>query len=412
MGIQRNAIINRVFVCNDARRLHRPCGMDVDVSFTSNEGNIEMIYNEYGQTGVNVSAIGFGGMRFKDQEDVEDCVSVINAAYDAGINYFDTAAGYGKSEELFGEAFKEMKKTRAEKPFYVSTKTMKTTPEEVRRELETSLERMGLDYVDFYHFWCIMSLDSYRERQANGVLKEFEKFKEEGLVKHICVSSHMTGADVGVMMNEYPFEGVLLGYSAMNFAYRDAGVQAAADLNKGVVVMNPLAGGVIPNNPEKFDFVRTQEDETVVEGALRFLLNDSRITISLVGFSTVDQVDEAVRAVDGFEPFTAEDTSRIRDGLSRSFNELCTGCQYCSVCPEGIPVHKYLDAYNYFMLEGKEQAVLDRLNWHWGIQPGNHHLASCTKCGACEVACTQKLSIIDRLDEISGMIDRDGHATG
>ena len=177
-----------------------------------------MIYHIYGKTGIKVSAIGFGGMRFANQDDVDGCAGLVKAAYDKGISYFDTAPGYGKSEDLFGVAIKEMSKTRGNRPFYIATKTMRTEPAEVRRELESSLKRMNLDYVDFYHVWCILSHEAYLERKTNGVLKEFERLKQDGLIKHICVSTHMTGSDIGKMLADYPFEGTLLGYSAMNFA--------------------------------------------------------------------------------------------------------------------------------------------------------------------------------------------------
>ena len=150
-----------------------------------------MIYNEYGKTGLKVSAISMGGMRFENPDDTDACASLIQAAHDSGINYFYTAPGYGKSEDLYGAAFKEMLKTRRKKPFYVATKTFAGTPSDVRRDLENSLKRMGLDYVDFYHVWCIISLEGYRERARNGVIAEFEKLKAEGLIRHICVSSHM-----------------------------------------------------------------------------------------------------------------------------------------------------------------------------------------------------------------------------
>lgn len=174
-----------------------------------------MIYREYGTTAVKVSAIGFGGMRFKNQKDIDGCASLIKAAYDAGITYFDTAPGYEDSEDLFGVALKEMKKTRDQKPFYVSTKTFGDKPGSVRKDLENSLKRMGLDYIDFYHVWCIITPDVYQRRKANGVLIEFERLKTEGLIKHICVSTHMTGIEIGEMLQDYPFDGVLLGYSAM-----------------------------------------------------------------------------------------------------------------------------------------------------------------------------------------------------
>lgn len=365
-----------------------------------------MIYNEYGSTGVKVSAVGFGGMRFPDHDNWDKGAAAVKHAYDSGINYFDTAPGYGKSEDIYGVAFKEMRKTRAEKPFYVSTKTMKDTPSTAREQLETSLQRMGLEYVDFYHVWCILTLDEFRRRRKNGVLDEFEKMKEEGLIKHICVSSHMTGSDIGVMLKEYPFDGVLLGYSVMNFAYRDEGIQTAGDLGRGVVVMNPLGGGMIPQNPERFSFVRTRANQSVVEGALHFLFNNPRISVSLVGLSDEGQVDDAVRATDNFSPIPSEKIKEIRSSLSESFNELCTGCQYCEKCPQGIPVSQMMDAYNQYMLSGDVMRMINRLRWHWGVSLEDAYVDRCVECGICEQACTQKLPIIARLKEIRSEVGK------
>jgi uncharacterized protein len=365
-----------------------------------------MIYRSYGSTGINVSAIGFGGMRFRDQNDVDGCAGLVKAAYDKDINYFDTAIGYGKSEELFGAAFKEMQKTRAAKPFYVATKTMAGDPKGVRSEVETSLKRMDLDHIDFYHVWCVMSLNAFGDRKANGVLKEFERLKSEGLVKHICVSTHMSGEDIGTVLADYPFEGVLLGYSAMNFAYRDAGLDAAARLKRGVVVMNPLGGGVIPQHPERFSFVRTRDDETVVEGALRFLLNDTRVTVALVGLSDEKQLAEAVSAATGFKPVAAEKVDHIRASLKQAYNELCTGCGYCDECPQEVPVPRMMDAYNHYLLSGKPADMINRLAWHWWTKPGDPVFDACVECGRCEKLCTQKLPIMQRLKEIKAEAEK------
>ena len=77
-----------------------------------------MIYRNYPSAGIEVSAIGFGGMRFKNEKQIHPNAEIVKYAYDKGINYFDTAPGYcyGKSEEIFGAAFGEMKKTRSQKP--------------------------------------------------------------------------------------------------------------------------------------------------------------------------------------------------------------------------------------------------------------------------------------------------------
>lgn len=365
-----------------------------------------MIYNTYGSTGIEVSAIGFGGMRFGEQDNIDTCSSLVKAAYDEGMNYFDTAPTYDNSEEVFGIAFKEMNKTRAHKPFYVSTKSMKAEPDEIRKDLETSLARMNLDYIDFYHFWYVLSLDAYYDRKAKGALTEFERLKDEGLIKHICVSTHLTGSDIGKMLADYPFEGVLLGYSAMNFACRDAGLETAAKLGLGVAVMNPLGGGVIPQNPDRFAFVKTRTGESVVDGALRFLLNDPRITVALVGLSSRQQLAEAVAAVEGYQPIPSATIHKIRDSLKQAFNELCTACRYCDDCPQNIPVPKMMDAYNHYVLANKPIDMINRLRWHWGIDLEDNFLDKCTECGLCEDACTQKLPICQRLKVIHAEVEK------
>ena len=330
---------------------------------------------------------------------------MVKAAYDAGINYFDTAPGYGESENLFGRAFKEMKKTRGEKPFYVSTKSMKADPASIRKDLETSLTRMGLDYVDFFHMWCVLSFDAYEKRKAAGVLAEIERLKEEGLIRHICLSTHVTGADIARMLDDYSFESVLFGYSAMNFAYRELGMEAASRLGRGVVVMNPLGGGIIPRHPERFEFVRTGDDETVVQGALRFLLNDPRITVVLVGFGKMEHLVEALAAADGFRPISSATVGTIRDNLNESYNRMCTGCAYCDDCSQGVPIPKLMDAYNHYILSGDTKVMLNRLAWHWGIGTDAECLRACTECGLCEQVCTQKLPIMESLKTIAAVAD-------
>ena len=355
-----------------------------------------MIYRKYSSIDTRVSAIGFGGMRFRDEDDIDTCAWLVKAAYDKGINYFDTAPGYERSEEIFGVAIQEMKKTRDAKPFYISTKTMKTDAGEIREQLETSLKRMNLDYIDFYHLWCVFSLDDYCERKSKAVMKEFERLKDEGLIKHICISTHASGPDIIKILSDYPFEGILLGYSVMNFAYRQEGLDAASKLNRAVVVMNPLGGGLMPNNPERFSFVRSCPEETVVEAALRFLINEPRITIILVGFSDIRQLNEAISAVDGYKPIPAKTINKIRSSLQKSFNELCTSCRYCDKCPQGINVPRMMDVYNHYVLSDRPQDFINRLRYHWGIKLEDDCLQKCTGCRLCESACTQKLPICDR----------------
>lgn len=358
-----------------------------------------MLYKEYGQTGKKVSILGFGGMRFESIDDRETCASLLVEAARAGVNYFDTAPAYFgiKSEEAFGLGFKELK--RLGLPFYCATKTGKSVEKEIREEIEQQLKRLGLDAIDFYHIWCVTSLENWEQRKKNGVLKTFQKLKEEGLIRHICVSTHLLGDDTDELLQEGIVEGVLLGYSAYNFSFRQAALRAIARRNLGCVVMNPLGGGVIPKNPELFDFIRTRKDESVVEAALRFLFAHEEITTALLGVGNRQHLHDALKAVEGYREIPALEIERIKGGISEAFQDLCTGCQYCESCPEGIPVSKFMGAYNMKQLYGKDQGVLDMLKWHWNLPA--EEAEKCIGCGQCEDLCTQHLSIVKRLEEIA-----------
>jgi len=358
-----------------------------------------MIYRDYGTTGKKVSMLGFGGMRFKDINNQDECVEMMLEAARGGVNYFDTAAGYfsSKSESVFGEAFTEFK--RQDIQFYCATKTFKSDENSVRKEIENQLKRLKIDVIDFYHVWCVTTPENWASRKKKGVIEAFRKLKEEGLIRHICVSSHLIGNQIQDLLKEGVFEGVLFGYSAYNFHMRQETLQAVSEHSLGCAVMNPLGGGIIPENPEIFDFLKVKSNETVVEAALHFVFSHLEINTTLVGFGSIDEVRQALKAVSGYHEISAGERERIKSCLSDAFQDLCTGCRYCDNCPEGIPIPKLMDAYNYKKFYGNDQAILDRLRWLWGVS--NLGAEKCTECGRCEELCTQHLPIIERLKEIA-----------
>jgi len=359
-----------------------------------------MLYREYGKTGKKVSLLGFGGMRFSNISDHEECVRSMVTAAEGGVNYFDTAPGYfeTKSETVFGKGFAELRRRKL--PFYSATKTFATTESAIRREIEAQLKRLGLPAVDFYHIWCIKGHAEWQERKKDGILSTFRKMKEEGLIRHICVSSHMIKDEIKELLMEGVFEGVLFGYSAYNFQTRQAAFDAIREKKLGAVVMNPLGGGIIPQHPERFAFLK-RPGETAVTAALRFLWDHSDISVTLVGFGTPEHVEEALAAMEGYKPRTQAELEAVKGKAPDSLEGICTGCHYCDDCPQGIPIPKFMDAYNQkiFNKSGKGDPIGDRLRWHWGLDRGA--AGKCTACGLCEKACTQHINIIERLKEIA-----------
>ena len=359
-----------------------------------------MLYNDYGQTDKKVSAIGFGGMRLPNPGNPEEGIALLHAARRAGISYFDTAPFYcdDQSEEIFGRALGSMPKSPL--PLYTSSKCSQANGAEFRRSLETSLSRLQIDQITFFHIWCVMSPEDWQARIQGGALAAALKAKEEGLIGHVCVSTHMNGAQIGEMLVAHPeIEGVTLGYCAINFPYRQKGVEAARRLQKGVVAMNPLGGGLIPQHADTFDFIRAPGDPDVVTAALRFLVSDPGITTALVGFSSEEQVAAAVRAVDHFTPHPAAHLDQIRASIEKDFNEMCTGCGYCLPCPKGIPIPQFMDLHNHLQHKASDQDIGFRFKYHWSLTP--EQAGECIECGQCESRCTQHLPIIERLKTLA-----------
>jgi predicted aldo/keto reductase-like oxidoreductase len=360
-----------------------------------------MIYRDYGTTGKKVSLLGFGGMRFGHIDNRDECVQMMVRAAEGGITYFDTAPGYfdGKSESVFGEGFAELRRRKL--PYYTSTKTFKTTEATIRTEIEAQLKRMNVPSIDFYHIWCITRLDNWQERKNDGVLQAFRKLKEEGLINHICVSSHLIQDQIVELLMEGVFDGVLFGYSAYNFKTREKAFDAIRARHLGAVVMNPLGGGIIPQHPELFRFLCRDPSENTVHAALHFLWDHADLSTTLVGFGSEAEVADALAAVDDYKPRTVAELAEVKARASLSMEGICTGCAYCDECPQGIPIPKYMDAYNQKMLSATkaDKEIYNRLNWHWHIPAKD--AAQCLACGQCETACTQHINIIERLKYIA-----------
>jgi len=358
-----------------------------------------MIYRDYGQTGEKVSLLGFGGMRFKNIDNHDECVQLMVAAAKGGINYFDTAPGYfeTKSETVFGKAFAELRNQGL--PYFSATKTFESTESGIRREIEAQLKRLDIPSIDFYHIWCITSLNNWENRKKDGILKTFTKLKEEGLIKHICISSHLIKNEIKELLMEGVFEGVLFGYSAYNFLTRQEAFDAVRAKKIGAVVMNPLGGGVIPEHPELFKHIQ-REGENTVAAALRILWDHPEISVTLVGFDTMEHLNEALQAAEGYKPRTPAELEEAKSKTTASFEGICTGCAYCDNCPQGIPIPRYMDAYNQKLLSNTKDPIGDRLKWHWSLERSG--AGKCTSCGQCEEACTQHIDIINRLKEIAG----------
>jgi predicted aldo/keto reductase-like oxidoreductase len=363
----------------------------------------------YGQTNKEVTILGFGGLRFDLNKRDEELSYLVEYAYDKGINYFDTAPGYcdERSETILGIAFRRMLKNN-KKDFFVSTKgrpTVFDTEEKAIAGVKASLEKLGVKKIDFYHVWCLRSMDHYQlAMKKGGQYAGLLKCQEEGLIDHIVFSSHQPGNQVKEVLDQGAFSGVTMGLNILNYNYRRESVLYAKERGYGVVAMNPLSGGAIPQNEDKLAFLG-KEGESATRLALRFNLSCPEIDVTLVGFSNEREIDEACEIAEAVSTYDDAQYSDIQAQLGNRMAYICTSCGYCRVCPVGINIPGYMLFYNEKeMFNRSDQEMVDMI---YGLEYWNYtqnelvRADACIGCKKCEAECTQHLPIVQRLKEIA-----------
>ncbi len=365
-----------------------------------------MIYKEYGTSGLKVSAVGFGGMRFDMTQDEGKHVDLICYAFERGINYLDTAPGYcdDKSEIFFGNALKKLPREKV----VVSTKLMpgmiKTKAEALDR-IKRSLDRLQSDYIDIFHAWNFRNMEQYDDCiRPDGLYEAMLEARENGWIKHLAFSTHLTGDKASEVAGSGRFEGVLLGLNILNFPYRLPALLTARKRGMGTVAMNTLYGGLIAKYPDKFAFI-AQKGESPVMAALRFNIGLELLDVTLNGFTTFEHINMACEAADSAGKITVDDLEEYQKLIGQGMEGFCTGCGYCKACPQKINVPVLMQFYNHKLLENpsdEEMVEVVKSNRIWGILPESKiPAAACINCRYCEKSCTQHLPITERLREIA-----------
>lgn len=367
-----------------------------------------MLYRNYGTTGKKVPLIGMGTVRFSpDPTDLSKNVDLVLDALELGVNYFDTAPTYasGTSEKILGTAFQE----HSAKDFMISSKSMLSmdpTSDDVLYRIDSSLRTLHVDKIDFFHMWSVLTLDQYERIIAPGGPYEGAlRAKEQGLIEHICVSVHCSGAELERIISDGLFDGVTLGFNALNYRHRLDGLRLAGSKGMGVAIMNPLAGGLIPRNPAHFQNLR-QAGGTVVDGAIQFIASHPEVSTILIGVNSKRDIVEAVKAIEAAPIRDEKQWEEIADRLPVPDEALCTMCDYCRGCPANIQVSRLMGAYNEYLLSNQNEAHFHEWRKMFcGLYP--FETVSCIKCGRCESKCTQHLPIIQRIQIINGICEKE-----
>ena len=375
-----------------------------------------MNYRDFGKTGEKISALGFGCMRFPeykkdeasfvDQDKVDEMIA---CAYENGVNYFDTAPYYcnSNSEAALGHAVKDFRDK-----ILISTKCPVDAgmgPDGYRRHLERSLERLGTDYIDFYHFWGINRNCYDNQILKEGLMEAAAKAKEEGLIRHISFSFHDdpgaikyivdTSEKIGIKM-----ESMLCQYNLLDRSNEEM-IKYINEKGLGTVAMGPVGGGRLAAPTDLYAKLTGKASIATYELAFKFCLGNPNLNCALSGMQNIEMVKKNVKVASDDTAFSEEEWKQLGIAMEeiKKFSELyCTGCKYCQPCPVEINIPRIFEVYTYYNVYGLKDNAKDMMRDY--LNRGGKTFADCKNCGMCEKKCPQKLKIRENLDKVTKLL--------
>lgn len=317
-----------------------------------------------GKTGIEAVTLGFGGIPIQRVSE-KQAIEVVIYALEKGMDFIDTSRMYTTSESRIGKALKETDRTAT-----LATKSLARSADGIRKDVEISLKELQRDCIDIYQCHGISSEDDYRVITApSGALAGLVRAKEEGLIRHIGVTSHSLDL-LEKIVDDGLFETIMVCFSFLEPAAREKLIPKAIAKQVGIMAMKPFSGGVIEN----------------ADLALKWVLSFPNILV-LAGVEDKRFIDQNWKAFQGSYALDDEETGEIKRIRSEYDKQFCRRCDYCQPCPEGIPIQMVLGLRSFLkrMGAGILQSPM--------VAQTLAKAVNCTECGQCLERCPYELPI-------------------
>ncbi|MBC7190607.1 aldo/keto reductase, partial [Candidatus Aerophobetes bacterium] len=300
---------------------------------------------------------------------------LISFAIDKGINFFDTAQGYGDSEVKIGEGIKG-KRERC----IIATKSPCRKEKEAILHVDKALKRLKVDFIDLFQVHHVSRASELEMViSSHGALDGLLKAKKQGKIKHIGITGHNPSLLKKAIEEREEFETVQFPFNIVEDEEdKFSLIKTAKKLNVGIIVMKPLAGGVIPYPSLCLRWILQQGADTVIPGMI-----------------LPSEIEENAEVGKDPAPLSEREVSLLKDSVEDLEKEFCRRCMYCMPCPEGI--HIYLvqelgDKVKVNVDEVKKMCreIYARLE---------KNVEDCKECGTCEENCPYNLPVRKMLRE-------------
>ena len=317
-----------------------------------------------GKTNLEVNKNGFGALPIQ-RRNMEDSIEILRTAYDAGIDFYDTAHFYTDSEEKIGNALGDVRED-----IYLASKSGAETVEEFWSDLKTSLKSMKTDYLDLYQFHNI----SFCPKEDDELYQAMLEAKDKGMINHIGITTHkITFAHEAIESGLY--ETLQYPFSYLSGAEELELVKKCEEHDVGFIAMKAMGGGLIKNSRASFAYINQFDNVLPIWGIQK-----------MEELNEFLSYDENTILTDDLKA----DIEKDKEELGENF---CRGCGYCMPCPEGINISTCAR----MSLWIRRFPTEPHLTPEW--QQKMADIENCIECYACVDNCPYELDIPELLKE-------------
>ncbi len=352
-----------------------------------------------------ISVLGYGCMRFTQKAgkiDIKKAEQEVMMAYEAGVNYYDTAYIYPGSEAAIGEIF-ERNKIRDK--VYIATKLpqyMIKSKEGAEKCLNEELRRLKTDYIDYYLMHMLTDVKSWERLVELGILEWLEDKKQKGIIRQIGFSYHGNSDMFCKLIDAYDWDFCQIQYNYLDEHSQAGrtGLNYAASKGIPVIIMEPLRGGRLVNAlPDKAKtlFENYHIKRTPAEWAFRWLWNQKEVMCVLSGMNSKEMVEENIKVASTSKvgEFSEQDEELLKKvvlAINDNMKVGCTGCRYCMPCPKNVDIPGTFSAYNKCYTDNKFVGIKEYVMCTL-LRKESTSASNCIECGKCEKHCPQGIEI-------------------
>ena len=361
--------------------------------------------------GNQLSILGFGCMRFPQTLgiiDMKETEREIMTAFQAGVNYYDTAYIYPGSEAAIGEIFE---KNQIRDKVYIATKLphyLIKTAADLDKLFGEELKRLRTDYVDYYLMHMLTDTDTWERLKSLGIVEWIAEKKASGAIRQIGFSYHGNSEMFCNLVDAYDWDFCQIQYNYMD-EHSQAGRKGLYHAySKGipVIIMEPLRGGKLVNrlpDSAKKIFEEYKIKRTPAQWAFRWLWNQPEVTVVLSGMNSDEMVRDNIQTASTVEVGELGEEEeqmlkRVVNAINAKMKVGCTGCGYCMPCPKGVDIPGTFAAYNRRYAEGKFWSLVDYVICTT-LRKNSTAASNCVNCGKCEKHCPQHIEIRKHLKD-------------